>query len=798
MAVENNKSDQSTNDTAENQEYMPASEASSVSTVAKYKEDQQRNAAASEKIMGLFSSMSNSLLQQNVTMSKMLNVQIATLELQKSRYDLQKEAILDEARARRVDTSSDQGESESSNQNPKATAEKKEDGQSGGGLGSFLGTLLGGIAGKILPFIGMSALGAIFGGFIEGVLNDVLGSQRDDGSWKAAIANSAGDAVTWGIIGRFFGKRIAMVAAAAGFLNDSVTSGLNAMGVPEGVVDELSMAISGIVGFAAIKYLPGLLKKALTAALAKTKLGKVGTAIASLFGAGAAAAAPAAASGVKPTAPTPSPRNFTYDAASDTYRSNSTGKPLTGAARASAAAAQAADDELLKNAARRFPGFAKLLRGNAIIGALISLPTIASILMNDQMSRRDKTDALIRELGGLAGGVGGAAVGGLVGSMVPVVGTAIGGVAGGMLGYFGGDWLAGQLANAVMGDPTDQSIPPEIAEQVESATLNQTEIPTDLPDVPAINTNVNVQAPDTRSAPVAPNQAGVEAPGNNVDTLDVQLPDQPDTSFRPNSSQDMSAPYAPIINMQSTPKTSAPDYVSRSVQPRPSVTVSPVDAMRWDETFGATHYEDGSPKQFGGVTVTFPGSTAFDSETRELNPVLNQEESERKRILITELDQMLFDDSGNYTGDNLNAETSARRSEILDELTRINNSGMRRAAEIEPTYNESSMMSPQGTGLNEISPLENRQSSVSVATEIVQVNRGIIISSTPEDGTRTPIRMINDEALDRTNQSQNVVVRGGDNISSPSYIDQRSNTTVVNNMKSPAGSLSSVVAPFTA
>lgn len=765
MAVENNKSDQTKNDTSDNQEYISGSEASSLSAVARYREDQQRNMDASEKIMGLFSSMSNSLLQQNVTMSKMLNVQIQTLELQKSRYDLQKEAILDEARARRVASSSDQDDSESSSANPRVKPEKKEDGESSGGLGlgAFLGTILGGIARRVLPFIGMAALGSIIGGFVEGVVADVLGAAPGDGSFRAAIANSAGDAVKWGMIGRFFGKRIAMVAAAAGFLNDSVTSGLNAMGVPEGVVDELSMAISGIVGFAAIKFLPGLLRKTLTAALARTRLGRAGTAIAGMLGVGAAGAAGAAASGARPTAPTPPARNFTYDAATDTYRSNKTGRVLSGAARNSAAAAQAADDSLLRQAAQRFPGFAKLLRGNAIIGALISLPAIASILMNDELSRREKTDGLIRELGGLAGGVGGAAVGGIVGSMVPVVGTVVGGIAGGALGYFGGDWLAGQLANAVLGDPQDESIPPEVAEQVEAASLGQMETP-EQPVAPEISNNVDVQVPDQGPAPVMINDSS-------------------------------DAPTAPILN---TPQASSPPaYVSTRTVPRPSEIVAPQAAMVWDETYGPTHNEDGTPKQMGGVTISFPGSTDAEySPTRQLNPVLSEEESARKTVLINELDSMIFDESGNYSGDTLSAESEARRNEIMDELTRINNSGVRRAVQIEDAYNESPSMNSEGSQSNEMGFVRNMQPSVNVTSETVQVDRGIIIPSAPEDGTRTPTRMINDEALDRSGRSQNVVVRGGDNVSSPSYVDQRSNTTVINNMKSPSGSLSSIVAPF--
>ena len=79
-----------------------------------------------------------------------------------------------------------------------------------------------------------------------------------------------------------------------------------------------------------------------------------------------------------------------------------------------------------------------------VLGYILSLGTVATTLMNDQMSVKEKSKVIGGELGGLAG----AGLGALALSFIPGIGTAIGGLA----GYFGGKYLFTKLFEFLLGD----------------------------------------------------------------------------------------------------------------------------------------------------------------------------------------------------------------------------------------------------------------------------------------------------------------------------------------------------------
>ena len=79
-----------------------------------------------------------------------------------------------------------------------------------------------------------------------------------------------------------------------------------------------------------------------------------------------------------------------------------------------------------------------------ILGYILSLGTVATTLMNEEMSFKEKAKVIGGELGGLAG----AGLGALALSFIPVLGTGIGGIA----GYFGGQYLFTKLFEYLLGD----------------------------------------------------------------------------------------------------------------------------------------------------------------------------------------------------------------------------------------------------------------------------------------------------------------------------------------------------------
>ena len=99
-----------------------------------------------------------------------------------------------------------------------------------------------------------------------------------------------------------------------------------------------------------------------------------------------------------------------------------------------------------------------LPRGTKIrgtIGAVLSAATLASTLRNDELSGKQKADAIVTDTGGIAGGLAGAKIGALAGGFTgpaaPVgvpVGMIIGGIAGGLAG--------GKLAGGIIDSDSDR------------------------------------------------------------------------------------------------------------------------------------------------------------------------------------------------------------------------------------------------------------------------------------------------------------------------------------------------------
>ncbi|WP_218970392.1 hypothetical protein [Cytobacillus gottheilii] len=100
---------------------------------------------------------------------------------------------------------------------------------------------------------------------------------------------------------------------------------------------------------------------------------------------------------------------------------------------------------------------AKLLRGNAITGA-VSVVVLSSVDVVNIFRGRVSGAQLFKNVanttsavaGGTAGWFGGATAGAAIGSVIPVVGTAVGGFVGGLLGSFAAGSAAGKVSNVVL------------------------------------------------------------------------------------------------------------------------------------------------------------------------------------------------------------------------------------------------------------------------------------------------------------------------------------------------------------
>lgn len=362
------------------------------------------------------------------------------------------------------------------------------------GIASLIGGALGAMSiagfgrllarGSLLTF-----MAPVLGEWVGNLAKEGLDNFNPDGSGKGgfneSMSNALGTATTMGFIGSIFGKKVALIFTAGGFVasfGDKLFKMLDAD--KDGIIkafgkeltpDNLSVIMGAVAGAVALA-LPMLIRRGLLPALSRA----VGTSAAARAAAGAAASSAAR----NPTTgeQTPRQRNFTYDADTDEYYSNRTDQrgrriKLTGGARAAAERTRLADDAILAQAAKRFPGFSKLLKANAVVGSLISLPFIASILMNDELSEDEKIAAVSGEIGALLGGVGGAATGaaiaGALGASVTGPGGILTGIAGGVLGAFAGDWVGTQIGEMIVGNKSEfDELPPEVEASVPELSIS--------------------------------------------------------------------------------------------------------------------------------------------------------------------------------------------------------------------------------------------------------------------------------------------------------------------------------------
>jgi hypothetical protein len=362
------------------------------------------------------------------------------------------------------------------------------------GIASLIGGALGAMSvagfgrllarGSLLTFMA-PVLGEWIGNLAKEGLDNFNPGGSGVGGFNESMSDALGSATTMGFIGRIFGKKVALIFAAGGFVasfGDELFKKLDADkdGIIEAFGKELTpdnlSAIMGAVAGAVALALPMLIRRGLLPALSRA----VGTSAAARAAAGAAASSAAR----NPTTgeQTPRQRNFTYDADTDEYYSNRTDQrgrriKLTGGARATAERTRLADDAILAQAAKRFPGFSKLLKANAVVGSLISLPFIASILMNDELSEDEKIAAVSGEIGALLGGVGGAATGaaiaGALGASVTGPGGILTGIAGGVLGAFAGDWVGTQIGEMIVGNKSEfDELPPEVEASVPELSIS--------------------------------------------------------------------------------------------------------------------------------------------------------------------------------------------------------------------------------------------------------------------------------------------------------------------------------------
>ncbi|SIO94670.1 phage tail tape measure protein [Vibrio spartinae] len=116
---------------------------------------------------------------------------------------------------------------------------------------------------------------------------------------------------------------------------------------------------------------------------------------------------------------------------------------------------------LLKGLTRRIP----------YVGALMGAVDIGSTLMDDSLSREQKSKAV----GGTAGGLGGALAGAAIGSWIlPGIGTAIGGLIGGLGGESIGRWVGGML-KSTPGDKIQQTSNHYRTQTVNQHTVDQSD-----------------------------------------------------------------------------------------------------------------------------------------------------------------------------------------------------------------------------------------------------------------------------------------------------------------------------------
>lgn len=414
------------------------------------------------KFEGVFDSISTTLVEQTSVLRSMYNLDVKKLAFDK---EVKKDAARD--KALRVDDAAVQTQTQS---NDNSSSSFNNTGASisnaASGLAALVGGALGGISvaglGAMVIKGGFLALVAPkIGDFISGAINETLDNvnppdKKGDGTseFNKSISDGIGDAFTFGFIGRLFGKRVAAIAAAGGFVKSFSDEIIKKFGNDQDVIDKFGMefdekAVGNIltaIGAAIALVAPSIIKRALPRLLSRT----MGIASAATVGAVAGAAA-IDANGNRVD---PKPRNFTRQA-DGSFISNTTGKVLTGGAAQNAQRTYDSDQDLMKRLDNsKYARFAKFAKGAGALGSVISIGYLASILLNENYTDDEKVELIGGELGAIFGGVGGAALAAGVGAAMGIAtgpGAIITGIGGGIVGAIAGDWLGDQIAGMIVG-----------------------------------------------------------------------------------------------------------------------------------------------------------------------------------------------------------------------------------------------------------------------------------------------------------------------------------------------------------
>lgn len=362
--------------------------------------------------------------------------------------------------------------------------------------GAFLTSLLGS---KLFRF-GIAGVGLAFG--------DQIAEFLTGPDAKKEVKDMLGGAIKGGAIGFLLGPRFALIGSILGGLlqnekideeagklitnlkdlqikfpalgtfftgiTGAIGSGLESInklldGTSENKVTDIAKSIALIGGVAAL-LMPGKILGLLAAAtrlmvttpagIALLAIAGGGVAINKLMGGDATDATGFGVSALATGAAVYGAKRLTRGvptAADDAARSQQArGRTLTGAPkdmrRTSTGAGSKFDrmmDVNLKGLSKypRLLSFVKMVGRTGPLAALFGIGQIIQMASTGTLN----AESLGKVFGGLIGGVGGTKLGAAIGSIFPGPGTLLGGLIGGGLGFFAGEYIAGKLANFLLG-----------------------------------------------------------------------------------------------------------------------------------------------------------------------------------------------------------------------------------------------------------------------------------------------------------------------------------------------------------
>ena len=310
------------------------------------------------------------------------------------------------------------------------------------------------------------AIGFLLGprfALIGSILGGLLQNEKIDEEAGKLITNLKDLQVKFPALGKFFTG----ITGAIGSGLESINKLLD--GTSENKVTDIAKSIALIGGVAAL-LMPGKMIGLLAAAtrlmvttpagIALLAIAGGGVAINKLIGGDATDATGFGVSALATGAAVYGAKRLTRGvptAADDAARSQQArGRTLTGAPkdmrRTSTGAGSKFDrmmDVNLKGL-RQYPrllSFVKMVGRTGPLAALFGIGQIIQMASTGTLN----AESLGKVFGGLIGGVGGTKLGAAIGSIFPGPGTLLGGLIGGGLGFFAGEYIAGKLANFLLG-----------------------------------------------------------------------------------------------------------------------------------------------------------------------------------------------------------------------------------------------------------------------------------------------------------------------------------------------------------